>query len=278
MKKNLNFLFVLLLMTPIFLSCSSDDDDNTSMGKATIIYDDSNITVINGKLSKAITGSITAPTGSELSSITVAAYYYTGMGNEMANIIIAERDDLTEISGSKKGKYTFRFDSDTPGIKEHIYNLAGIKIIAIVKNGEREEKDLLINSNITENLSAATNFEWKREGSNAGTGLALFGLEWYSNTDRVALIKTNGLTKLVKLDASQWSSIKTKGDLKKLVDAGEDINEYTGVSSTTSKSYNDVLAVDVEGKGVYYLIHVTYGNVNYSNSRTTITITGQYKK
>jgi len=278
MKSNLKLLVAMLAFIPVFIGCSSDDDDPT-IGGATIVFDESEMTITDGKLPKAITGSITAPTGAEIESITVTAHYEEG--DQTNSTVIAERKDLSEVSGSNKGKYTFRFDESTTGIKEHITTLQSIKIVAVVKKGDTSTKDLPIKQEVTPEthpLSDAVDFEWKRVGGANGTGLDKFGLAWTQNTSTVAVVKTDNKTKLVKFTADQWSKIETKEQLKEAVDKGTDITEYREVSVTDpSKTYDHVLAVDVKGEGVYYLIHVTSSKVVSETSGTTITINGQYK-
>lgn len=238
-----------------------------------IIFDDAEITITNGKLPKAIKGNITAPTGTAIESIKVLALYV--VDNKLDSTEI--KDGVVEVSGSNKGKYTFDFDETTTGLKENLTTLSSIKIIAKVSGGDTAEEELAIRHENTA-LSEAEDFEWKRIGGAAGTGLEKFGLAWTDNTSTVAIIKTDDKTKMVKLDADQWKNMETKTQLKKAVDDGTDITEYREVSSTNaSKTYDHVLAVDVKGEGVYYLIHVTHSNVVSETSGTTITINGQYK-
>lgn len=278
MKKNFKFLVVMLAVFPFFISCSDDDDDPT-IGAATITFDQSEIVIKDGVLSEPITGSVSAPSGHEVESITIRAVYTDG--NQTNNVVIAERKDLSEETGSNKGKYSFRFEQTTPGIQEHLNSLKSISVEAKVKNGGASTKEIAFKHETTpeaENLSDPEGFEWKRVGGADGTGLALFGLAWTSNTATAAIIKTDSDTKLVKLDADNWSNLKTVAQLKEAVNKGTDIEQYTGVSATDpSKTYNDVLAVDVKGEGVYYLIHVTNSTVVSNTSGTTITVIGQYK-
>lgn len=276
MKSNLKLLVAMLAFIPAFIGCSSDDDD-PSLGGATIVYDESEITITDGKLPKAITGTITAPTGAEIETIIVTANYENDGQKGSTEI----KDGLTEVSGSQKGKYNFRFDEETSGVKEHISELTSIDIEVWVKKGDKTSKSLKINQEVTPEthpLSDAVDFEWKRVGGANGTGLDKFGLAWTQNTSTVAVVKTDNKTKLVKFTADQWSKIETKEQLKEAVDKGTDITEYREVSVTDpSKTYDHVLAVDVKGEGVYYLIHVTSSKVVSETSGTTITINGQYK-
>ncbi|GEM_PF-3576934 len=280
MKKNFKFLFTVLAIIPLFISCSGDDDDPVRIGAATITFDNkSEIVITDGILPEAITGSIVAPTGAEIESIEIVLYY--SEGDQKNNVTIAERENLTEESGSKKGKYTFRFDQSNSAISKYINTIQSLKITTKVKNGEISTKELTFkheNTPEVEYLSEPEDFEWKRVGASAGTGLETFGLTWTSNTSAAAIIKTDDKTKMVKLTAADWSNIETKEQLKEAVDKGTDIDQYSGVSATeASKTYDDVLAVNVKGEGVYYLIHITNSTVDSDTSGTTITIKGESK-
>ena len=278
MKKEILKLWVLLLViVPFLAGCSSEDD--VSLGMATIVFDDSEIVVKDGQLSKAITGTITAPLGAEINSYTVTAIYIKNDQENQTNI----SDGVTEVSGSKKGKYTFRFDGETAGIKENVGELARIRIAVEVKGGDSSTKELTIRQEVSDEddpgndaLSDAADFEWKRVGASAGTGLEEFGLLWTSNTSTSAIIKADSRTKLVRLSESDWDRIETKGQLKSAVDDGTDLDQYDGVSVTSaSRTYDDVLAVDVKGEGVYYILHITNSTVLSENTGTTVTIKGQ---
>ncbi|MDH6356827.1 hypothetical protein [Parabacteroides sp. PF5-9] len=282
MKKNFRVLLMLLAIIPFFTNCSDKDEDEVRIGAATITFDNPTMTITDGELPGAITGSITAPSGAEIESILVTSVYVKD--NQTNSAEIATEKKLTEVSGSKKGKYTFHFDQTTAGIKEYINELQSIKIVAVVKNGDTASKEMTFKHEITEPepeveyLSEAEDFEWKRIGGANATGLEQFGLAWTSNTATAAIIKTDNETKLVKLSAEDWSEIETKEQLKDAVDNGTDIEQYSGVSAIdASKTYDEVLAVDVKGEGVYYLIHITKSTVALELSGTTITITGESK-
>lgn len=275
MKRNLKLFVAILAFIPAFISCS-DDNDDPSVGGATIVFDESEITITDGKLPKAITGSITAPTGTEIQTIKVTANYEQDGQKGSTEI----KDGVTEVSGSKKGKYTFRFDDETSGIKDHITELQSIEIEVQVKNGDQTSRSLKINQEVTPDPEPwdMYKFEWKRVGGADGTGLEEYGLTWTSNTATAAIIKTDSKTKMVKLTADDWTKIETKEQLKEAVDKGTDIAQYDGISATASKTYDEVLAVNVKGEGVYYLIHITKGTVDANASGTTITISGESRK
>lgn len=279
MKKNFKFLLAILAFTPLFISCSGDDDDDVRIGAATISFDQSEILVVDGVFSDPITGSITAPTGAEISSVTVTAIRLKD--GQTSSAVIAERKDLTEVDGSKKGKYTFYFDETTSGIKEYVNEIQSIKIEADVKNGDSASKEIKFTHEVTpevEYLSDPVDFTWERVGGKEGTGLQKFGLEWTSNTSTAAIIKTNSSTKMVVLTSEDWDKIETKEQLKEAVDAGTDVDRYENVSSSVaSKEYNDVLAVDVNGEGEYYILHITNSTVSTITEGTLITIKGQSK-
>ncbi|MDR0429087.1 MAG: hypothetical protein LBH58_01225 [Tannerellaceae bacterium] len=281
MKKKSNVLLALLAFIPMFIiSCSGDNDgdDPVRIGAATIVFADTQMTITDGVLPKPITGSVEAPAGAEISSITITVVY----GIEQTNrAVIAERKDLTEVEGSKKGKYTFYFDESTSGFKQYISEIQSILIEAAVKNGDASSREMKFTHEYTpvvEYLSAPVDFFWERVGGKEGTGLNKFGLEWTSNTSTAAIIKTHSETKMVVLASGDWDAIKTKEQLKEAVDNGTDVDRYENVSSSAaSKEYDDVLAVDVNGKGEYYIIHITSSSVSSIAEGTLITINGQSK-
>ena len=124
-------------------------------------------------------------------------------------------------------------------------------------------------------LSTAAAFTWERVGSNAGTGLAQFGLEWTQNSSTSAIVALDAATTMVELASADWTSITTQEDLNSAISAGTAVTEYRGVSSAQNDTYDDVLGVTHNGTD--YLIHITQGTVSTGGAGTTITITGEYK-
>ncbi len=125
-------------------------------------------------------------------------------------------------------------------------------------------------------LSVAKDFEWKRVGGAAATGLETFGLTWTSNTATNAVIK-KGADKFVELDPAQWTSLTNLEGLKTAIDAATDMEKWEKVSSTSaSKTYDFTLGTIKAG--VYYLIHVSGSTVTVEAAGSTIVISGQYKE
>ncbi|HPR61316.1 MAG TPA: hypothetical protein PLF35_10245, partial [Prolixibacteraceae bacterium] len=127
-------------------------------------------------------------------------------------------------------------------------------------------------------LSEAADFEWKRVGGSAGTGLEMFGLTWTINKSTMinAIIRKDA-DKFVELAPEQWTTITNREALVEAVDAAEDMDEWNKISAeVASKSYDLCLATIKEGK--YFLIHITNSSVSVSDVGTTISITGQYKE
>ncbi|MBN2263773.1 MAG: hypothetical protein JW735_12710 [Prolixibacteraceae bacterium] len=126
-------------------------------------------------------------------------------------------------------------------------------------------------------LSEATDFEWKRVGGSAGSGLEMFGLTWTINKSTMvnAIIRKDA-DKFVELAPEQWTTITNIEALVEAVDAAEDMDEWNKISADASKSYDLCLATVKEGK--YFLIHITNSTVSVGDVGTTISITGQYKE
>lgn len=123
-------------------------------------------------------------------------------------------------------------------------------------------------------LSDAQNFVWERAGGGTGTGLSQFGLKWNENTSSKAIIAVDGAT-MYQLSSSAWESITTREDLSAAISAATSISKYDGVSVTSTKNYNDVLAVSYND--AQYLIHITKGTVTTGGQGTIVKIDGQYK-
>lgn len=122
-------------------------------------------------------------------------------------------------------------------------------------------------------------FEWKREGSNPGEGLAEVGLKWTKNLpgkEDFAVIEPVDGAVLYSVPAEKWDEITTETELDALFSDGgaaEAIKDYRGVSAWSSHTYNDVIATYYDG--FYYLIHITKATV--TNKGTNIVIEGEWK-
>lgn len=271
--KQIKFLILAVAFIPFMISCSDDDKDE--LDAPTISFDNSTITISNGKLTTPITGAVTAPNGGIIQSATASVIY--SVGQESRTELIADLNDFSEVAGSNKGKYTFYFDSNSPGIKENEQSLTGIIISASVRNGKTKEENLPIQTVQYEELSQPVTFEWEKEGEDVfGTGLDSFGLNWLTNSTTNAIITPSENTKLVRLDSSVLG-ISTKGELKEAIENATALSEYEGISILQdNETYNEVLGVALANTQ-YYLIHITQSNVVTIDGNQSITIGGTYR-
>lgn len=152
-----------------------------------------------------------------------------------------------------------------------------VEINFILSDNQKQasaKKYILAKANTTP-LSEAKDFEWKRVGGTAATGLDQFGLTWTSNTGTSAVIK-KGADKFVELNPENWTNFTTLEDIVAAIDAATDMDRWEKVSSEASKSYDLTLGTIKDGK--YFLIHVENGKVTTDATvGTTIVITGKYK-
>ncbi|MGB1248569.1 MAG: hypothetical protein ACPG4Z_06755 [Chitinophagales bacterium] len=180
-------------------------------------------------------------------------------------------EDVTEsLSGSTfSATYTFTVPAD---------GQSDIVTFTVTdKAGETTTKSITIIGEAavtTTDLSAATSFQWERTGSNDGTGLSMFGLEWTSNSATNAIVSNGTADKFVELSSADWTSLTTVEDLTAAIDAATAITTYEEVSATGDDTYDDVLGTKVGTE--YYLIHVTSSTSTFSGS-TVITVDGEYK-
>lgn len=269
--RNLKLLtFALLGATTMFLS-SCAKDENNELGP-TLTVTEASQTINNGALTVTKGDSVQfmwdARKGSsdlDVFSIKIdgsSIAEETNNGN-MLPYSIKNADDEAYEDG-------YSFMANAIGTKTYTFMVTD-------KNGltKSVDVDVTVNGQTTP-LASAQAFQWKRVGSNAGTGLAQFGLQWTSNSSTSAIVKKDAATKFVQLNATAWTSLATHEDLSAAIDNGTVITQYTGVSAQSSGTYNDVLAVRYNGAD--YLLHITAGTVTTGGSSgTTITIDGMYK-
>jgi len=190
-------------------------------------------------------------------------------------------------------------DADKETITTGFNSATTHKITRTLKDEFDAEKDIVITTKITdkqdfaksatftftisveENELEEDDFEWKRIGGAAGTGLADFGLGWTSNTASVAIIVPLTGTDLYQFDSDVYDEVTTKEGLIQLFDenVGTKLTDFRGVSVSASSSYDIVLGTKVkvgDDEYEYYLLHITHGTVSTGEAGTTITITGKY--
>ena len=151
------------------------------------------------------------------------------------------------------------------------------------KQSPAKEATFTFTINVEENELEEDDFEWKRVGGAAGTGLAAFGLAWTQNSNALeAIIVPLAGTDLFRFDdTSVYDKVTTKEGLVKLFDdnVGVKINDFRGVSaSVASKTYDIVLGtkVKVGSEYEYYLLRIDNSSVSTAASGTTIVVTGKY--
>lgn len=257
MKKVILLATVLAASALTFTSCSDDDD---SKGAASIRFDQGSSVTMTEEGTLLVTGEITAPDGAEIQSINVVCLYGTTQSSEAK---IADMKDLTKVNS---GKYTFRFTETSPGIRDHITDIKGIKISATVKDGDPTARtiDVLHGTTPPEEtpLSNPTSFTWVRT-ANEQTVYDPVGLKFAASNVSKALyaqIVKNTAIKMVDL-SSAFGNITTKEDLKDKVDNGTDLSviKKLQVDSDISKDYQ--IAIGTKVGNTYYLVKITHANI-----------------
>ena len=160
MKKNFNLLVMFFALAIGFTSCSDDED----MGAATISLNKKTLTITEGKFAEALTGTVKAPEGAQIESITVTATYKKDDKTESK--IIATEKNMTEGTGSsKKSSYSFSIDESNNNLTaEIIASLEKIRVTANVKDGDQSEEECAFEHKAaTTDLEAAKAFLGKKK-------------------------------------------------------------------------------------------------------------------
>lgn len=276
MKKTRFFTIAMLSIAVLFAtSCSKDDDDTPVAPSLTV-------TEIN---SGSNGGSIEIEQGQSLifawesrkGDNNIKTFSISQSGANVMNPINKTYKDNTipyEVKSGDRSIYR-----DTIAFPSAGLNL-GTTNYTFTSSDGANSKSVSFNVTVVEAtgetspLSDPQNFEWKRMGNQTGTGLSQFGLKWTSNTSSHAVVAVDGAT-MYELSSSAWQSITTHEELAAAIAAATSIEKYENVSSTSTKTYNDVLAVSYNN--ALYLLHITKGTVTTDNNGTHITINGQYK-
>lgn len=261
MKKTIKtFAILIAVTTGLFTSCIED-----------VI--DTNPPVI----------SITAPTADTVQVIIGESVDFVldlSSGNELVSF-----QALTSVSGVELTNGTKSFTgvtsetvTVTATLDETVAAGTVIEINFILADAQKQsstKKYILAKANTTP-ISIAKDFEWKRVGGTAATGLDQFGLTWTGNTATSAVIK-KGAAKFVELNPTDWTDFTSLEDIMAAIDAATDMDKWEKVSAESSQTYDLTLGTIKDNK--YYLIHVTNGTVTTDATvGTTITIVGQYKE
>ena len=189
-------------------------------------------------------------------------------------------DTTCAISGTE---YVYQ-ETMSFGTRELVGKLA---FTATVTDVDGKINSVTINLNVNQPAVELEpkDFSWLRKGSEDGTGLAEYGLEWTGNGKEVfAIIKPVTGAKLYMLPADVWEATTTDIEKAALFTEGtliSEISDFRGVSAWNSNDYDYVIATLYDDE--YHLIHITHGDVqSITNAqgqyiRTDITITGQSK-
>ena len=193
-------------------------------------------------------------------------------------IITVDGAGWDTVSFTDETEYTYKMGIIFPSSRDTI---VGTKTIAaVVKDaaGKTNTASIELTLNYHELPLTAAEFTWKREGSNPGEGLDMFGLEWTKNAkgEPFAIIKPIEGVKLYEIPAEKWAEITTVDQKQALFSDGNiatAIEQYDKVSAWAGHEFNDVIATLYNGN--YYMIHIMKSTVNTKG--TTIVIEGEWK-
>jgi hypothetical protein len=267
--------YLAFALAGMFAFTSCEDDNETTLGPSLLVSE-----MGSGASSSAITINL----GETLSFAIDARRGESDM--ETFSISVAGVNTVNPIPTSLQGN-TFPYDIANADDETYLDTVLFVNAAANLgttsytftvtdKDGNTDEVSFNVTvESATTALSASSAFTWERVGGAAATGLAQFGLSWTSNSSTSAIVALDAATKMVELSAADWTSIPTQEGLASAISGASAVTEYTGVSSSASNTYDDVLGVS--HNGVSYILNITNGNVTTGASGTTITITGEYK-
>lgn len=194
-------------------------------------------------------------------------------------------DSIVNVSGTE---YTFEqvLNFGLTNTEESRELVAKAVFTATITDVDGKMNSTTINLNINQPAVdlEPKDFSWLRKGSEDGTGLAEYGLEWKSNGKEVfAKITPVAGAEMYLILPEDWAAVKTDVDKAAFFSDGvySVISDFTGVSAWNSNDYNFVIGTLYNGQ--YHMIHITHGEVqSITNAqgqyvRTDITITGQSK-
>lgn len=268
MKKMKLFALGLIGASMMMTSCADDEEDPAVGPSLTVTEENSAAGVIDGKVAIEPGDSLhfewTARDGdARLQTLVIeingvkAGGLITDNGNEL--------DDNIKSSDNE----TYQDGVVLPGN-------AGVYTFTVTdKDGETDVVEIEVEI-ASDDLSAEQSFQWKRVGSNDGTGLGQFGLAWKDNSSTAAIVTKDGATIFVELSTSAWNNITTKTDLVAAINDATPMSKFEGISSTASNSnLNIVLATLVGGEA--YILKLNTSDVASGSAGTTITVDGMYK-
>lgn len=261
--KKLALALVCLISVAFFASCTPEGQPTISVLPGEEYVHDGDIINVNEEFNIGFTMSSSIETGQKLASFTL--------------VIDDETYETVELDDTE---YTFERTLALNTVPTRDDDMDAMVIVATVTDvlGQSASVTMTLIIDGTQEL-ILEDFEWKRDGSNPGTGLESFGLKWESNLKEVhAVIQTiSNDVEFYSIPAEKWGQITTEPEKVALFGEGgvaAPIRSYNGVSAEVSKDYDDVIATRYNGE--YYLIHITRGEVTYDGA-THITITGEWK-
>ncbi|MBO7571507.1 MAG: hypothetical protein J6T48_05060 [Bacteroidales bacterium] len=260
--KNLKIAMILVAAVAFFCSCGDPEAPTVTLTGEPSVFELAKANEINVDMNVKVD----APKG--IDALKGNVYYLNASDSVMDASTFA-------LEGFTAGEKTYEGTIKTTLKKEDVKDYAAVKfeVVATTKN------DVEGSANFTVTIEAPKyttgNFEWKRLGGAAATGLADFGLSWTSSGKTVTakIVPTNG-AKLYILAADDYA-IETITDLNAKLTS--EVNEYRGVNAEapTNKTYNDVIATVYDGKT--YLINVTKSVGTVETAGNQIIVTGTYK-
>ena len=277
--KKLALALVCFASVAFFASCTQEitnpEPSIAIMTGENYVYDGQTIDLDNDYL-MGFRAASNSQTMKELAKFNLSATLMQVDGTE-----IYTEDTTINISGTE---YLF---TDTLNFTLTSRELVGkVAFTATVTDVDGKLNTTTINLNINQPAVdlEPKDFSWLRKGSEDGTGLAEYGLEWKGNGKEVfAIIKPVEGATMFAISPEDWEAVKTDVDKAAFFSDGvySVISDFRGVSAWNSNDYNFVIGTLYNGQ--YHMIHITHGEVqSITNAqgqyvRTDITITGQSK-
>jgi hypothetical protein len=275
--KKLALALVCFVSVAFFASCTPEitnpEPSIAIMTGENYVYDGQTID-INTEYLIGFRAASNSQTMKELASFKLVGTIY-----DIDDSVLSTNDSTFAISGSE---YVYQ-----KVLNFEVRELIGkVSLTASVTDVDGKVNSTTITLNINQPAVALEpkDFSWLRKGSEDGTGLAEYGLEWKGNGKEVfAIIKPVEGATMFAILPEDWEAVKTDVDKAAFFSDGvySVISDFRGVSAWNSNDYNFVIGTLYNGQ--YHMIHITHGEVqSITNAqgqyvRTDITITGQSK-
>jgi hypothetical protein len=275
--KKLALALVCFVSVAFFASCTPEitnpEPSIAIMTGENYVYDGQTID-INTEYLIGFRAAANSQTMKELASFKLVGTIY-----DIDDSVLSTNDSTFAISGSE---YVYQ-----KVLNFEVRELIGkVSLTASVTDVDGKVNSTTITLNINQPAVALEpkDFSWLRKGSEDGTGLAEYGLEWKGNGKEVfAIIKPVEGATMFAILPEDWEAVKTDVDKAAFFSDGvySVISDFRGVSAWNSNDYNFVIGTLYNGQ--YHMIHITHGEVQAITNaqgqqiRTDITITGQSK-